>query len=293
MQWDHEVDLVAVGSGAGALATAIVAVDDGQTVFVAQSAPPDQRSHCRFGIEVSDSESNAYLDAVTEVVGTARPDMSGSDLPVRFVADAVPVSLDCNRRRGIVEPFVGARLAGWAADCVIASHGVLYSHVTCRNMTTMRSSGGEKFEAAVVGWVEPHVLRDGWAMDHWMSAQARSRGIDIQEDSSLERLVFEDGRVVGAVVMTQDGICAVSARHGVVVATGSSGAVAGRLPEETPVQVGVVSKTASRFGRVELLARERAGNRPGGLTVTGTAQTRQHRSHRLGSRSRCLSVPPG
>ena len=293
MQWDHEVDLVSVGSGAGALAAAIVAVDGGQTVFAAQSAPRDQRSHRRLGIEIADSETNAYLDAVIEVAGTEMPDMAGPDLPVRFVTDPVPPSLGCNRRRAMIEPFVGARLGNWAADCVTASHAVLYSHVTGRNMTTMRSTSGEKLEAAVVGSVEPGVFGDEWSLDHWLSAEARSRGIDFREDSSLERLVFDDGMVVGAVVMTPDGACAISARRGVVVATGGSRAVADRLPDETAVRVGVVSKTASRFGRVELLARERAGSRLAAWTATGSVQPRQLRSHPLNSRGRCHSISPG
>jgi hypothetical protein len=232
-----------------------------------------------------------YLDAVTEFAATARPETTGSDLPLRLLADAVPVTLGCNRRRHRIEPFVGARLGDWAADCVVAPHGVLYSHVTDRNMTTMRSSGGEKFEAAVVGSLGPALSSDGWAVDDWLAAQARSRGISVHTNSWLERLVFDDGRVVGAVLMTPDGICAVSARRGVVVATGGhrgGDTVAERIPADTCVQVCVVSKTASRFGRVELLARPRAAGRP----VVPPGQNRQLRSHKLNSRA-CHSISPG
>lgn len=290
MEWDHEVDLVSVGSGAGGLATAIVAADDGQTVFVAQSTDLEQRARHRFGVEVSDSETNTYFDAVTEVAATARPETMGSDLPLRLVAGAVPVTLGCTRRRHTVEPFVGARLGDWAADCVVASHGVLYSHVTDRNMTTMRSSGGEKFEAAVVGALGPDVSGGGWAIDDWLAAQARSRGISVHTNSCLERLVFDDGRVVGAVMMTPDGVCAVSARRGVVVATAGhgGGTVAAPIPADTSVQVCVVSKTASRFGRVELLARPRVAGR----AVVPPGQNRQLRSHKLNSRA-CHRISPG
>jgi FAD binding domain len=292
MQWDHEVDIVSVGSGAGALATAIVAVDGGQTVFVAQSAGPGRRCRSRFGIDVSDGETNAYLDAVTEVVetagfGTAMPDSPEPDLPVRVVADAVPVSLGCHGRRDMVEPFVGARLSGWAADCATAGHGVLYTRVTSRDMTTMRSSSGEKFEAAVVGSVD---RCGGGSVIEWLSAQARGRGIDVW-DGSLERLVFDDGQVVGAVVATPDGACAVSARRGVVLAAG--GGAADRLPGQAPVRVSVVSKTASRFGRVELLAAEFAGSRLAGWTVQRSAPDRRLRSRRLTSRARCSSISGG
>jgi hypothetical protein len=39
MRWDETVDVVYVGSGAGGLATPIVAVDAGQMAFVADSGP--------------------------------------------------------------------------------------------------------------------------------------------------------------------------------------------------------------------------------------------------------------
>ena len=285
MQWDHEVDLVSVGSGAGGLATAIVAVDGGETVFVAQSR---RRGAYRFGIEVSDHDTNTYLDAVTEVARTARAHARSADLPVRMVDAVPPGGLGCNRR-GVVEPFVGADLGNWAADCVAAPHSVLYSRVTDRHMAPVRSVSGEKIEAAVIGSLDAD--RDEWAIDDWLSAQAKTRGIDVHEDSSLERLVFVDGRVVGAVVMTPDGLCAVSGRRGVVVASGThrlGGAAADRTPAQTPLQVCVVSKTASRFGRVELLARPRAGS---GLAFT--QQHRQARSRRLSSRVRCHGIAPG
>lgn len=285
MQWDHEVDLVSVGSGAGGLATAIVAVDGGETVFVAQSR---RWSPYRLGVEVSDHETNTYLDAVTDVARTARANARGVDLPVRLVDVAVPGSLSCNRR-GVVEPFVGAHLGNWAADCLAAPHAVLYSRVTDRHMALVRSISGGNIEAAVVGSLDPD--RDGWVIDDWLSAQAQRRGIDVHEDSSLERLVFVDGRVVGAVVMTPDGPCAVAARRGVVVASGRhcvGGAAADRMSVETPLQVCVVSQIASRFGRVELLARPRAGSR-----LAPTRQNRQPRSRKLSSRVRCHGIAPG
>ena len=288
MQWDHEVDLVSVGSGVGGLATAIVAVDLGQTVFVAQSGAGGQRSPSRLGIEVSDQETNSYLDAVTEVAGTARASAS-VDLPVRLVADAGPGTINCHSRRGAVEPFVGARLGDWAADCVAAQYGVLYNRVTERHMTTLRSHSGERFEAAVIGSLGAD--RGGWVIDDWLTAQAKSRGMEVHEDSRLERLVFDDGRLVGAVVMTPDGRCAVSGRRAVVVSTGGHCAgctAADRVSVESPVQVCVVSKTASRFGRLELLARPGAGSK-----LLRTQQIRRTRSHKLNSRATCHSIAPG
>ena len=293
MQWDHAVDIVSVGPDAGALATAIVALDGGQTVFVAQSASLRVGPRCRFGIDVSDGDTNAYLDAVTEVAGPAIPGAQVRGLPVRLVADALPPSLGCSRRRGTVEPFVGARLGSWAADCLSASHGVLYSHVTARNMATVCSSSGEKFEVAVLGAVEPGAAQPGWSIEDWLSEQADARGIDVHRGAALTRLVFDDGRVVGAVIQTPDGMCAVSARRGVVVATGGSATVVDPIPDDKLVRVGIVSKTASRFGRLELLARDPAGSMLATRTVKQTARTGRPRSRRLNSRTTCHSTSPG
>ena len=289
MQWDYQVDVVAVGAGLGGLATAIVAVDDGQTVFVTQS--PVRSPHHRLGVEVSDRATNAYLDAVTDIVGTPAEGTAG-DLPVRLVASMVPVSLGCNPRRNGVEPFSGARLAAWSADCIVAPHGVFYSYVAHRDMTTLHSATGEKVEVAVVGSVEPGVGPE-WCLDEWLSAQARDRGIEARQDSTLDRLVFENGQVVGAVLATPDGRCAVSAARGVVVATSggatAGGGVAHRIPGDDPVQVGVVSKPASRFARVELLTPVRADIRPSPTP----ANHGRLRSHTLSSRAGCHTGAPG
>lgn len=293
MHWDHEVDLVSVGSGAGGLAAAIAAADAGQTVFVAQLAPrgpqyghPPGAPSRRLRIEVADAQTSAYLDAVTEIL-PGRPHARPVDVPVRVVRDAKPLAHGCNPRRNTVASFVGARLGQWTAECLAASHCAVYSQVTDRNMTAMRSEDGDKFEAAVVGSLSPGVPHDGRAIADWLADQARSRAVDVHPAAALDRLVFEDGRVVGAVVRTQDGTCAVAARRGLVVSTGGlPGPVDGdRLSAPTPVQVCLVSRIAGRFARLELLARPR---------VTGRAPASSApRSQRLNSRARCHPVWPG
>ena len=94
----------------------------------------------------------------------------------------------------------------------------------------------------------------------WLTAQARDRGIGVHPGSSLQRIVFEDGAVLGAVFSTPDGPLAIRARHGVTVATGgpqTSAAAQYQLPTgDTALRVCLVGQTASRFGRVELLTSE-------------------------------------
>ena len=86
------------------------------------------------------------------------------------------------------------------------------------------------------------------------------RGIEVHHATSLQRIVFEEGDVVGAVFATPDGPLAVRARHGVTVASGGPQAAmaAGQpLPVDgATLRVGLVGQTASRFGRLELLTSE-------------------------------------
>ncbi|MDT5135501.1 MAG: hypothetical protein QOE41_4812 [Mycobacterium sp.] len=297
MQWDDVVDVVCVGSGAGGLATAIVAVDAGQSVFVAQSPSLGQRPPDRFGVEVCDDETNEYLDALTVGIGSASSAVHNAEVPVRIIDGKAPAAVGCRDRRRVVEPFVGAQLRDWAACCATAAHGVLYSRVTDRNMTTMRPNAGETFEAAIVGSLpdDTDVTGPFFAdrLADWLVAEARDRGIDVGAPSPLDRLVFEEGQIVGAVVTTPQGTCAVHARHGVVLTSArqpASDAVADDLPREASVEVCVVSKTASRFGRVELLGRPPVASR---FAATSPPLARQLRSQRVGSAAWCRSVPTG
>ncbi len=74
---------------------------------------------------------------------------------------------------------------------------------------------------------------------------------------ALQRLIFEEGRIAGAELSTPpDGTRLVRATHGVALSVGASPADADwPVQDEFPdgAQVAVVSRTASRFGRVELL----------------------------------------
>jgi FAD binding domain len=91
----------------------------------------------------------------------------------------------------------------------------------------------------------------------WLDAQVLDRGIEIQHATSLDRLVFEEGAVVGAEFTTPGGTIAVRARHGVMVAGGGPSAALATgqaLPgDDAQLRLCLVGQTASRFGRVELL----------------------------------------
>jgi hypothetical protein len=269
MQWDERVDILCTGSGLGGLATAIAAVDGGLDVFVADSS----------GLVVGDAETNRYFGELSQDLRVPGHRAATVDAPIRDDLAPAPES-----RR--VEPFVGSRLQDWAASCLASPYGFLYSRVSERRAVTMCSSRGESFEVASIGSIEPGPDQPKFVLADWLSVQGRDRGIEVCTDSPLQRIVFEGGRVLGAVLDTPSGPCAVRARQGVLVATGGHElGAACDLPETATLHVSLVRQAASRFGRVELLTTQpRAAVahptcRPANRHLTDAArETRQSRS---------------
>jgi hypothetical protein len=242
MQWDDEVDIVCTGSGVGGLATAIAAVDAGFDVYVAD-AP---------AIEIGDDETSRYLRELSQDLLAGAGAAPATATPISVIDDLAPADLTPRR----VDPFIGSGLADWAADCLASPYGFLFSRVTERKAVTMRSSRGEPFEVTAIGSIQTGPDLPNVVLDEWLSAQAYRRGIDVIPDSPLQRIVFEEGDAVGAVLGTASGLRAVRARGGVLVSTGGhdAGAVLPcDFPECVTLQVSVLRKAPSRFGRVELL----------------------------------------
>jgi hypothetical protein len=265
--WDEDVDVVCTGSGVAGLATATSAVDLGGEVYVADSSgdrasdtmgpvrPRVDRLHPWLGIDVGDSETNDYFAALSSDIGPLSRSTWDIDLPIRVVHEPV---LRASVRT--VAPFVGARLRDWAARCLASPYGFLYTRICDRETTTLQTSDGQAIEVAEIGSMTPDRANVSGSVYDWITAQARDRHIEVHAGSSLQRIVFEDSAVVGAVFTTPDGPLAVRARHGVTVATGGpqlTTAAAHHLPAgDTALRVCLVGQNASRFGRVELLTTE-------------------------------------
>ena len=270
MQWDERVDVLCTGSGLGGLATAIAAVDADVDVYVADSA----------GIEVEDAETSRYFRELSRDLRVPVHRAATAQATIRD--DLAPAASTSGR----VEPFVGSRLQDWAATCLASPYGFVYSRVCERKAVTMRSKRGEAFEVVAIGSIEFGPDQPQFVLADWLAAQGRDRGIEVSTDSPLRRLVFEGGRVLGAVLDTPSGPRAVRARHGVLVSTGGHGlGAACQLPETATLQVGVVRQAASRFGRVELLTTQPLAGiphtacRPLNRRLTDAArETRQIRS---------------
>ncbi|MCV7222238.1 FAD-binding protein [Mycolicibacterium elephantis] len=282
MNWDEEVDLVCTGSGTAGLASAIAVADMGGDVFVAASAvgftaddravgSAGQRISSWLGLGVSDAETNDYLAAVSSDLGPLPSSVRDLDLPVRVVSE--PPAARSGRT---VAPFVGARLGDWAARCLASPYGYLHSRVSDWHSSTVQAGDGDMIAVAEIGSMTPRPGDVDASVHDWLQAQARDRGITVHAESVLNRIVFEEGAVVGAVFTTPQGQLAVRARHGVTIAADAAqlgSTAADRLPlGDTPLRVCLVSKHASRFGRVELLTSE-----PVGPPLPPTCRTANHR----------------
>jgi len=303
VKWDEEVDVVCTGSGIAGLAHAVAIVDKGGEVFVADSrgeAEPRgtsvavrsrvDRLHW-LEVDVRDPETNEYFAALSSDLGPLTRSARDVDVPIRVMDHAEPVD-----PRGVVAPFVGGRLRDWAARCLVSPYGYLYTSVSDFRSTPLRTVDGDSLQVAEIGSITPDPANIVGSVVDWLIAQARDRRIDVRQATSLERIVFEDGDVMGAEFTTPDGPLAVRARHGVTVGSGGPQVTiaAGQpLPAgEATLRLCLVGQTASRFGRVELLTSEPLAARAASTCrpVTRRLQANLHETHSHLQTWRCGKV---
>ncbi|WP_431234854.1 hypothetical protein ACQ856_10170 [Mycolicibacterium psychrotolerans] len=241
-QWDDVVDVICAGAGPGALAHAICCADHDLDVEIADA---------EISWQALDPDTAAYLASMTEDLGLdGTPDRDLELTAVR--AEPVPVRTD---RRATIEPFFGSRLRDWSVRCLASPFGVIYSQVP-DIMTPMRAESAETVRVAALGDYRPDADRAGRALAEWLREQADEREIYGASGMVLQRLIFEHGRIAGAELSTPEQTRLVRATAGVALSIGPAPAEAD-WPVQTGLpgaaQVAVVSRTASRFGRVELL----------------------------------------
>ncbi|ANI39056.1 hypothetical protein [Mycolicibacterium vaccae] len=268
-EWDDEVDVVVTGTGSAGLATAISAVEHDGDVFLAEAAGPDLAGGLH-GLrryfagadedgadedeDERDEATSEYFWALTEDLDLTTLSRPGPDLPVRLMPETAPI------RGRSVPPFEGWRLREWAAVCIPSPTGYLYTQVTDWTSTTMCAEGGEQFEITEIGVMSPDPDDPAGSVHRWLTAEADDRGLSPCPVRRLDRLVFDEGRVTGAVFATDEGPLTVRARHGVLVCddTAGRGAPWPALANGTPLRVALVGKDASRFGRLEMLTADPA-----------------------------------
>lgn len=250
--WDEIVDVVSVGAGPGGLACAVAAADAGLEVFVAlpgavtaADAGPDTDASRGWLPVVADAETMAFFDALAEELPTVLLPGDPAALQIRALHE---VKVDTSRRAQ-VETFVGSRLGTWAAGCIASPYGLLFTRVDHWPTATMRTTNGKSFQVAALD--EP--ARTASTFADRLDALVADRDIEILTDCPLQRIVFEEGRIVGVVVDSPDGPWAVRARVGIAVTSERPAPLDTRILD-TDSRIALVGLTASRFGRVEVLS---------------------------------------
>jgi len=242
--WDTEVDLVCIGAGIGGLATAIAAVDAGEDVIVADTAG-GWLQHAG-----TDVETEQFLAAVVEGLDPLARRPGTGRVPTR-------VARAWTGDDRSVEPFIGATIRTWDAQCFGSPYGTLHSSVLGWQRTRMRSSDGEAIEVIPIGEIDWHDGLGEHDLLGWLGGQAYERDVDVLAASSLQRIVFEEGLIIGVVLDTPDGPYAVGTQRGVTLSPPDDGlGVVDPLTDPSrrdSRQVCLVGRSASRFGRVELV----------------------------------------
>ncbi|OBK80375.1 hypothetical protein A5650_05180 [Mycobacterium sp. 1164985.4] len=250
MEWDDEVDVVCVGTGAAGLAHAIALCNFGGEVFLADRGAGERNWLGRYS---ADPCTRRFFAEMTSDLGSPRRQSDNFGVPTRAVPSRAPA--EAGR---MVAPFVGARLREWAAQCLATPFGYLSTRLPDWSATTVQASDGQILEVVDIGALAADSGDLVGSVFDLLNKGVATRGVEMHADHALQRLVFEEGVAVGAVFMTPAGPKAVRARDGVTVTSGAPQlpqtgrrAVSGDI-----LRVCLVGQRASRFGRLEVLISE-------------------------------------
>lgn len=213
--------------------------------------------------ESAEPETEEQLDATAGYFAavTAEVDFDASAPPAdgRWVpARAVRELAESETHTRTIETFFGAGLLDWARVCLDSVTGALYSTVRGWSAETLRDSAGKTLRLASLGAIEWRAGDGPDELFDWLAEAAAERDIAVSAASTLQTLLFEDRRIIGAELNTPEGPYFVRARHGVVISPDFTG---GGVPAEADalppgdLEVCIVGRPASRFARVELVAR--------------------------------------
>jgi predicted oxidoreductase len=258
--WDIEVDIACVGAGIGAMASAAASADAGCSVLVA--TPRERIARSAAGL--------ALQPRVGGVLGSwerANLDLASRDYLAAVSGDVAPSNRaeDARLTRRTVRPlssstaaenFVGAKLRDWNAQCLASPYGMLVSNVSGWRATRMRTGDGQSVEVRPIGAITTADLAGGDAFLGWMTDRVRQHDVEVREGCELERIVFDNGRIVGVVLAGPHGTTSVGVRQGLSLSAPEPVLDANPLvPADgaEDLQVCVVGQVASRFLRIELL----------------------------------------
>jgi FAD binding domain len=262
------VDVLCIGSGSAGLAAGIAAADAGSKVLVVEldrevasatrpfGAPVESWTTLlqkRWGGDEFNSSTNTYLEELTSSLGPPGHARTSRHLPVDTVETFADVKVDPTEA---VPPFHGADLAKWARECLTSPYGLMFSRVSSPMLTQMRKVDGPEIRAGLIAPVPTSRSRE-MTVRQWLSQLASDNGVTVQKASAVQRLVFHDGQLVGAMFDTPEGVRTIRARRGVVLGTSCS--TGDDALAMLPMAMGggttlcVVGRPASRFARLEFL----------------------------------------
>ena len=255
-RWDLEVDVVAAGSGLGAISAAIMAHDLGQQVAVLEKAPklgglsaygggevfvPNNHKMAEIGVTDSDEAGRQYLEFLS--AGFADPELLGKLLDnarpaveyfekeagVKWIAIAGLPDYYYPKAPGThsggrylsVDLFDGSGLGEWQPKTYLTPHiplGVLHRE--------LYAWGGL---AKVTEWdyelIAERITNDQRSsgpgmMGYFIKAAMIDRGIPAYVETPVRELIVENGRVIGVRAERAGQDFFVGARSGVVLAVG-------------------------------------------------------------------------
>lgn len=234
IDWDETVDVLCVGTGPGVLGYGLFCAANDLDVLIIES-------------DELDPQTAQWRNAMVEDLGGVDPTVELS------LIRADPAARERINDRTKLEPFVGEELRKWSAGCLASAFGVMFTEVP--DLEPMRTTDGRSIVAGEVGAYRFGDRPPGALLAGWLREQAD--GLFGPATDRLDGLVTENGRIAGVILSTDDGPRLIAAAKGLAIPVG---AVPDRWPEQPELDglkcdVAVVSRTAGRFARLELLGR--------------------------------------
>jgi 3-oxosteroid 1-dehydrogenase len=256
--WDLTYDWISLGSGMAGCAPAVAAADAGLEALIVEKTPllggsttysygilwvPNNHLQEQAGVADSveqgrasmhylgggrqwDGHVEAYLRYAPEALAYfARVGDMRFYLP-RQLSDIfypmAPGSLQFGRSVQ-VEPFPAQTLGDWQP---LLRHSAYVERVTIEEMAKWGGRNNEKdWDQAVLAQREAEDIRTfGAGLAGYFLRAARDKGVRVMTETNAERLIVEDGAVVGVEVTRRGETLRIQARKGVTIGTGLYGA---------------------------------------------------------------------
>lgn len=248
IDWDDVADVICVGGGLGVAMAGAARAAGLDVLLVEAGGSPTTGSGLAGLLGSAHADSEHYLRALTEEFDPV--DVTAPDVPVRVVDGPSPAE----SRRTRLPTFHGAALRDWGSSCMAARYGLLYTRVYDPRLSATYTGLDGTVEVTVLATIELDSDRPGASVANWLAGLVDEEG---ESHGTLQHLVFDSGAVVGAALSTEDGVRLVRTRHGVMLSplAAETDSSAEDLEADSTAEVALVSRAASRFGRLELLRR--------------------------------------